>query len=529
MTAHTRTEVLARPLRAIPWRLLFVMTFVALVPIVLMAPLYSEPFERDEGVYATLAQAIIRGELPYRDAWDNKPPLVAVWYALSFLTLGEAIEAPRVAASIFGAGSVLVVFLLVRRMYGERPALAAGLILGLAFGIPYLQANANTEIFLVLPMVGALYACWRGVEEDSRSWLVVAGMLSALAFLTKQPAMWNLFALAAFIAWTARKQGRAAITSGLGALGAGVLAGLAPFVLFFAATRLLDDVYFANFTYNELWAREIPLAKRLLRMITLPSLNLALASAFLTVGAAVSGVRIVGSRARPADVLILLWVVGSFLGVKTSGKDYPHYYVQLLPGLSILCALLVYELAPWRRSAPWRGAASLGLLALFLLSVAWNARVYALGSLNDVHEEKFPNQSVTEADFQAQDVANYIALVTEPNDTIFNLGRESQLYFLADREPATEFIYDRSFWLAEDTFDEAMRDLRAARPKLIIDSLNSELVGSVADDVPSEFTAFLRANYEYAGRLHYAQIYLLEDREVDFSASLLRQSLPGVY
>lgn len=33
-----------------------------------------EPLERDEGTYGAVAQAILRGDLPYRDAIDLKPP-----------------------------------------------------------------------------------------------------------------------------------------------------------------------------------------------------------------------------------------------------------------------------------------------------------------------------------------------------------------------------------------------------------------------------------------------------------------------
>ena len=66
----------------------------AIVPLLLYIPFLTEPFEKDEGFYAAVAQLILRGDLPYRDAFDNKPPVVFGWYAISFALFGEHVWAP---------------------------------------------------------------------------------------------------------------------------------------------------------------------------------------------------------------------------------------------------------------------------------------------------------------------------------------------------------------------------------------------------------------------------------------------------
>ena len=42
----------------------------------LRAPFLSLPLERDEGEYAYIAQRLAAGDVPYRDAFDQKPPAV---------------------------------------------------------------------------------------------------------------------------------------------------------------------------------------------------------------------------------------------------------------------------------------------------------------------------------------------------------------------------------------------------------------------------------------------------------------------
>src|SRR5437899_7874528 len=67
----------------------------AIVPLLLYIPSLTEPFDRDEGFYAAVAQLILHGDLPYRDSFDNKPPIVFGWYAISFLLFGEHVWSRR--------------------------------------------------------------------------------------------------------------------------------------------------------------------------------------------------------------------------------------------------------------------------------------------------------------------------------------------------------------------------------------------------------------------------------------------------
>src|SRR3990170_8554387 len=89
----------ARGLRA---RLLSIAALLALsaLPLLILAPMLNAPFEPDEGVYGTIARGWLDGAIPYRDLWDNKAPILFLWYAASFLTLCESTTAPRVLAAM---------------------------------------------------------------------------------------------------------------------------------------------------------------------------------------------------------------------------------------------------------------------------------------------------------------------------------------------------------------------------------------------------------------------------------------------
>src|SRR3990170_620862 len=98
------------------------------LPALFLAPLFGAPFERDQGGYATIARGWLHGAIPYRDLWDNKGPLLFLWYVASFLTLGESTLSPRILAALAAGLSVPFVWAAARTLFDRRLAtLAAAL------------------------------------------------------------------------------------------------------------------------------------------------------------------------------------------------------------------------------------------------------------------------------------------------------------------------------------------------------------------------------------------------------------------
>ena len=51
-------------------------------------PIADIPLERDEGGYAYVAQRWLRGDVPYKDSFETKPPALYVAYLLLLVTAG---------------------------------------------------------------------------------------------------------------------------------------------------------------------------------------------------------------------------------------------------------------------------------------------------------------------------------------------------------------------------------------------------------------------------------------------------------
>src|SRR2546428_13066716 len=116
------------------------------------------PLERDEGVYATIAQRLLRGDVPYRDLFDNKPPIVYGWYAFSFLVFGEGVAAPRIVAALLLSFTTLATFGEARMLFPCRVAYLGAGACAVATGLPFVALTPNSEDTRRLPLAPLLAA-----------------------------------------------------------------------------------------------------------------------------------------------------------------------------------------------------------------------------------------------------------------------------------------------------------------------------------------------------------------------------------
>jgi hypothetical protein len=475
---------------------------ICVLPLLLYAPLLLEPFERDEGVYATMAQGLLRGEVPYRDLFDHKPPLVFVYYAISFLAFGEGVLAPRLLASLFWSATTLLIYRQGRMLFPETTARIAAVLFSLSSGFVLLQATANTEAFMLLPLTASVLALGRGLRDGSGKWFLIAGVCAAIAALTKQVALLNLLTLGGLgllygLYWSRPRSKWPALAAIFGAVGVFV-AALVPFAL----TGALDDFYYATVRYNVIYGGQVTLFERI-ENEAIALLLFTRSGAPLVVGALLALPTLrkaLGSR----DALLLgSWLLASYAGATAGGYAFPHYYVALLPSLALIAAIGL------QRAFEGGHARPVGVLVVgvsFAMAAAFNGSIYLLDSPEDRHIARYP-EGHAERHIQSPEVGAYIASITSPDDKIYETGRDSQLYFYADRRPATRFFYDRPLHLEASHIAATIAELRATPPALIIDSGVSRDDDIWSATHPPDLIAFIQDRYEFVVRVGFTDIY----------------------
>jgi hypothetical protein len=480
------------------------------LPILLYLPFAGTPFERDEGVYATIAQGVLDGQVPYRDLFDNKPPLIYIWYAFSFTLFGESVFAPRIVAAIFLSLTTLALFNQARMVLPMPAARVAAVLFAVSTGLPWVALHANTEAYMLLPLVSSLMFFTLGMRDGRLRWFVLAGVLAGMAMMTKQVAMWNLLALAMVsLIWhgkTAENQLRAIAPTA--AMFGGCLASLAAVALPFTLMGALDDLIYANLSYNWIYVNFLSNAQRLANLWSGMLFFSAVAAPFLA--GAMAGVIVIWRKgAAVTDYVLILWAVASAIGVASGGRFFPHYFLQLMPSMAVLTGVVIYDRFVNGSDHVVSRPAWIVATFLIVVSVATTAVIYL--APRDAEQQLVVNvYHQKEWEASSRDLGEYIKVRTESDDLIFNYGRESQLYFYADRKPAIPYFYDWVLEYDDEAMGEIIAGLEIARPVYFIDSAQAPLFEDWPAAHPAELRDFLERNYDYKGRIFFADVYRLK-------------------
>ncbi|MDI1446349.1 glycosyltransferase family 39 protein [Polyangium sp. 6x1] len=459
---------------------------------------------RDQGIYTVVARTVLEGGMPYRDAWDFKPPGIFLVYALARLLFGSAQWGIR---ALEVTGLVLMTFgmtRLTRRFWGTGTlGLLAATITVLVHAQLDFWHTSQPESFGGMITIAALLCAPRkgpsglpsAAATKARDWLV-AGFLFGFAGLLKPPLVGGAAIIALLPAWWDTDPARPTLER-LRAAARGVLrpslllavGGAIPIAIcaaWFAARGALGDLHRVLFVftphYTALgWQGAAPTAmfywaftEWLQQYGSVPTVGLLLA---LGLG--------VCARERPLVWLSLGVVFVHLVGVTMQGKFFPYHYGATWPLTGLVAALGYHALFQRARA---RGALGLAGFFLVLLIVPFGrtATKDVPGSFLvrtqkrlGLATEGFQNQRGLDELASVADVntvtnravADLLRSVVPANRPVFVWGFEPSIYDMADRAAATRYIYNvpqRVAWAREEHQKVLLADLEKAPPAAIV-------------------------------------------------------------
>jgi 4-amino-4-deoxy-L-arabinose transferase-like glycosyltransferase len=443
--------------------------------------------------------------------------MVFVWYALSFVLFGDNVWAPRLLAALLLSGATYVMYLEGRLLWSHRMGLVAAAALGLSFGLATLETGANTEFFLIPPLVGSLYAFSKGQRTGSAWWYGAAGFLAAVAVATKHISFFVFLLYAILAVWPLlRAQGLKAFTSpdfrvSVGGLAAGGTAATVAVLVPFALTGTLPDLWEATVVYTLKYVGDVPMSSKLEIFRRSPLyLTFVLGPwAMLCIFAVFQLFKSGGGGHGP---LVVGFMAANWLGVIAAGRFYDHYYVTLLPAAALMAPLGAKYVRDRLSSRAFRYSFAIVFVLLAVPVVTQNAEIYLQPTAADRHIAKYPLDDRAPWENQGPEFGAWIAERTEPGDPVYNFGFQSELYFYADRYSPTRFLLDRPFWTNDEYVEQALAELNADPPVYVIDSAVNEQWSQQKLYTP-EIKAWIVENYDYVGEVYYAEVWKRKDAE----------------
>jgi 4-amino-4-deoxy-L-arabinose transferase-like glycosyltransferase len=431
------------------------------------------PLERDEGEYAYAGQLMLQGIPPYKLAYNMKFPGTYAAYALIMAMFGQTIAGIHLGLLLVNATTILLIFLLGRRLINSITGIAAAMTYAVLSVSPtVLGLAAHATHFVMLPVLGGTLLLLNESNDRNFEQLFVSGLLFGTGLLMKQPAAFFILFGALYLLSNdlRRKRGwkRIVLRNLTFDLGAIVPFGIA--CLFLWRAGVFDKFWFWTINYARQYGSLIPLgaAPKMFAETFVPVIESAWLLWMLTGLGLVAGLW--NERTRAGTVFLLGLFVFSFLALSAGFYFREHYFIFILPVVSLFAGVAISTLC---NLADKRG--SLVRFALFLLfCVAVSQPMLAARKFYfEVSPVEASRISYGGNPFpESVRVAEYLGDHTEPSDTIAVLGSEPQIYFYSKRHSATGYIYTYGLMepqkYARRMQEQMISQIESARPKYLI-------------------------------------------------------------
>lgn len=431
---------------------------------------FGVPFERDEGEYAYSAWLMSKGGVLYKDAFLQKPPLIVYTYWLGQLLTKTGLWPARLLATINVVGIMTVTGLLVAKEFGKRAGVVVFSLLPIMITFPYFMGmSANTEIFMLLPLMGAVWIyVWHGEKAKSWQW-ALSGGLASLALLYKPICLFILIWV--FGVWLVRSRNfRGIVFAGIGALSVFLLVML-PVIFSGGWSYFWEEAVVFNGLYARSWGFGLSNLFRQTWIMVSKWWILVIPSVWFFI---------------QKDRKWWFWVgviCSAFIGVYQT--PIGHYYLMLMPFLALV--------------------AGVGLVKLMEdvgQKYYWGLLVVVLAMLVPVRSQfsKTPEEinlwvyGTANPFYEAPLVAEKLAAVTNEGDRVFIAGSEPEILYYAKRLSVSRFVITYPLIIETpkrlDYQKEIISEIEGEKPAAIVYSTKQHS-GLWNEESPREFIDYL--------------------------------------
>lgn len=455
------------------WTLLIL---VVLLTVFIRLRLLDVPLERDEGEYAYAGQLILDGVMPYAQAYNMKMPGIYFAYAGIEAVFGQTCRGVRIGALVLNVATILMLFFFARDIFGPVVGLASATAFGLlSLGTSVQGIMANAEHFVILPAVAGVYCLVAATRRQHPLLFWASGLLLGTAFLMKQHGI-------AFIAFAGlylcivelrRKPfKKSRFAERLGVFALGVILPFAVICVVLWCSGVFDRFWFWTFQYACEYVSSVPLSAGLeVLALRLKVIAGSAAAIWILAGVGAAGT-LLNPTLRKRGWFVWGFVLFSFLAICPGFYFRPHYFILLLPAVSLLAGCGFGGLTSLCNRAKLHFVkflvpAGVAVLVLFFSIYPQRQVLFQLSPIA-VSRMMYGANPFPES----LEIARFIKDNSSEDDTVAVIGSEPQIYFYADRRSATGYIYTYALMephqFAAQMQEEMIAEIEAANPKFLL-------------------------------------------------------------
>lgn len=495
----------------------------------LRIPFFSEPLDYDEGVYAFWAffareDKFFSSSLPSL----KLPGIIFTYLFLDRLFPGQ-IAAFRIAAAFLSILATFGIYKLGKLLHSYNMGIFSALIFALFTSQISRESPANTEFFMIPFTILAFWLFWLFLKKRKLIWLVLSSLSAGVAFFYKQVVVFEVAFLGLWLlvnrlllkknGWKGKLQ-NVLMESFVFLIG--FLIPLLVGILFFFFKDELTNFWWQSFgsghSYVGLawkgqdWFVRLKNASKTLGFNFWPF--------WLT---SLGGLIIVLLKRQKESVFLAGWTLFALIGACFNGWFFPHYFIQLIPPVSLLSGFFLTHIFQWIKPLFRSHKILTYILSGVIFSVAFflvfknqlspysNYLQMVRGKIKRIEYLKKIGFDVAEDGWLPfYESVEYLKATMEEKDSFFAWSTTSFPYYLIRKNPPTSFTHYYSFldyqsmlptyrgWEFdfEANRQQLMKELYANPPTYVLIHVNPE---QIFDQMLlfEKFSNFISLNYKF--------------------------------
>ena len=300
---------------------------------------------RDYGIFSYIGQQITLGKLPYRDAWDHKPPAIFYINALG-LWLGHGFRWGIWAVEFLALTlSIWLSYHLLKKNWGLVPALAGTAAWLYGFYITIEGGNRTEEFPLPLHFLAILILLELIKNPRNYVYGFVLGLAFSVSFLFRaNNAMVETTIIVTLLSILLFQRKYRILLAQSIFIGIGVFLPILISCVYFWSQGIFKEMFDGSITYNLLYSGT-KLSQESVLLTGIKNLGaiawIGIIGYFFVVLYLLKQWR-AGEKISALSLFLLIGCPVAVVVTDPAQRTYPHYFINWLPYIALLTGFIVY-------------------------------------------------------------------------------------------------------------------------------------------------------------------------------------------